>query len=104
MGAEGCGKLEPTHYSQLDAKSLAVSALRAELKARNINSKGLKSQLVARLGKALKNEAEKTEETAQELNDSLAAETDAADDKKKDKDVSNYVIFFPYNKFFPVTI
>lgn len=34
-----------------------VNELRNELKARNINSKGLKSQLVARLTKALKAEA-----------------------------------------------
>ncbi|KAF2900664.1 hypothetical protein ILUMI_05521 [Ignelater luminosus] len=43
-----------------------VSALRTELKARNINSKGLKSQLVARLTKALKMEAEKTEDSSKD--------------------------------------
>ena len=52
-------KLEPTHYSQLDAKTKNVNSLRIELRARNISSKGLKSQLVARLTKALKSEAEK---------------------------------------------
>ena len=52
-------KLEPTHYSQLDAKTMNVNSLRIELRARNISSKGLKSQLVARLTKALKSEAEK---------------------------------------------
>lgn len=39
-----------------------VSALRCELKARNVNYKGLKSQLVARLAKLLKAEAEKNED------------------------------------------
>lgn len=58
--------MEPTHYSQLDPKTLVVSALRTELKARNINAKGLKSQLVARLAKALKAEAEKTEDPSKE--------------------------------------
>lgn len=42
---------------------MAVSALRCELKARNVNYKGLKSQLVARLTKILKAEAaEKNED------------------------------------------
>jgi len=59
-------KLEPTHYSQLDPKNMNVNSLRIELKARNVNSKGLKSQLIARLTKALKTEAEKTEDTVKE--------------------------------------
>ncbi|CAH1186773.1 unnamed protein product [Phyllotreta striolata] len=54
-------KIEPTHYSQLDPKSMVVNDLRAELKARNISYKGLKSQLVARLQKALKAEADKND-------------------------------------------
>ncbi|XP_023018304.1 cell division cycle and apoptosis regulator protein 1 [Leptinotarsa decemlineata] len=59
-------KLEPTHYSQLDPKNMVVNELRAELRARNISDKGLKSQLVARLTKTLKVEAEKTEENSKE--------------------------------------
>lgn len=43
-----------------------VNDLRTELKARNISNKGLKSQLVARLTKALKSEAEKTNENNEE--------------------------------------
>ncbi|RZC40237.1 cell division cycle and apoptosis regulator protein 1-like, partial [Asbolus verrucosus] len=73
-------KLEPTHYSQLDPKSMLVSALRNELKARNVNSKGLKSQLVARLAKALKAEAEKAEDPSKEVQQE--ADYISADEKK----------------------
>lgn len=50
-------KIQPTHYSELDVKTMNVTDLRNELKARNLNSKGLKSQLAARLSKVLKTEA-----------------------------------------------
>lgn len=64
-----------------------VQALRYELKARNMNSKGLKSQLVARLSKALKTESEKTDEDNQEseLNDSKMEE-DKQDSKKESEE------------------
>ena len=39
---------EPSHWSKIDLKQLKVSELRDELEARGLNSKGLKSQLVAR--------------------------------------------------------
>ena len=39
-----------------------VSDLRRELESRNLSSKGLKSQLIARLTKAVKTEQEKEEE------------------------------------------
>ncbi|KAJ3646146.1 hypothetical protein Zmor_023748, partial [Zophobas morio] len=74
-------KLEPTHYSQLDPKTMVVSALRNELKARNVNSKGLKSQLVARLAKALKVEAEKAEDPSKEVQQEVDFDT-SADEKK----------------------
>lgn len=48
---------EPTHYSKLDLKKMKVDELRSELTARNLDSKGLKQQLVNRLKDAL--EAEK---------------------------------------------
>lgn len=61
-----------------------VQSLRTELKARNINSKGLKSQLVARLSKALKTESEKPDEDTQEsdLNESKVEE-ESKDIKKE---------------------
>lgn len=75
--------MEPTHHSQLDPKTMSVGALRVELKARNINSKGLKSQLVAKLVKALKAEADKTDEETKEESQS-EMEVESLDDKKTD--------------------
>ncbi|KAG5877922.1 hypothetical protein JTB14_020960 [Gonioctena quinquepunctata] len=77
-------KLEPTHHSQLDPKNMLVNELRTELKARNISDKGLKSQLVARLTKALKVEAEKTEESTQESKEGESEGDNAAQDKKSE--------------------
>ena len=67
---------EPTSWKQLDIKSMKVSELRAELDARNINSKGLKAQLVARLQEAAQKEQEKQNET----------KLDNAPSETKDKD------------------
>ncbi|GAB0092404.1 cell division cycle and apoptosis regulator protein 1 [Sergentomyia squamirostris] len=50
-------KKEPTHFSQLDTKTMKIQELRDELEARNFSSKGLKPQLAARLAKILKAEA-----------------------------------------------
>ncbi|KAJ4444202.1 hypothetical protein ANN_05992, partial [Periplaneta americana] len=55
-------KKEPTHFSELDPKGMKVNELRQELEARTLSPKGLKSQLIARLTKAIKTEAEKAEE------------------------------------------
>lgn len=59
---------------------MSVNQLRNELKARSVNSKGLKSQLVARLSKALKNEAEKIEDENKE--GPVDVESDSTDEKK----------------------
>lgn len=79
-------KLEPTHYSQLDPKNMNVNDLRNELKARSINSKGLKSQLVARLTKTLKAEAEKTEDDSVDISEQsdMKMETDEKEEKRKE--------------------
>lgn len=42
---------------------MSVADLRSELKARGINSKGLKSQLIAKMTKALKAESEKSDDS-----------------------------------------
>ncbi|CAL8298721.1 unnamed protein product [Merluccius merluccius] len=44
----------PTHWAKLDPKSMKVNDLRKELDCRSLSSKGLKSQLIARLTKQLK--------------------------------------------------
>ena len=49
-------KPEPTPGSDLDVKSMKVNELRSELEARGLNTKGLKSQLAARLQEALDKE------------------------------------------------
>lgn len=46
-----------------------VNDLRKELEARTLSSKGLKSQLIARLTKAIKTEVEKEEEEAENKDD-----------------------------------
>lgn len=71
--------INPTHHSKLDPKSMNVNELRNELNARNVNSKGLKSQLVARLQKTLKSEAER-------MGDNV--EKDKKDDKVVEVDLS----------------
>ncbi|XP_066156460.1 cell division cycle and apoptosis regulator protein 1-like isoform X1 [Euwallacea fornicatus] len=58
--------LEPTHHSELNPKGMTVAQLRTELKARKLDSKGLKAQLVAKLSKALKTESEKDEAEKEE--------------------------------------
>ncbi|GLG95042.1 Cell division cycle and apoptosis regulator protein 1 [Gryllus bimaculatus] len=96
-------KREPTHYSELDPKgmksllydvsmsSVQVNELRQELEARTLSPKGLKSQLIARLTKAIKTEAEKAEEEKEDKKSSdpdppPKAEVDTKDDEKKKKE------------------
>ncbi|KPI91379.1 Cell division cycle and apoptosis regulator protein 1 [Papilio xuthus] len=52
-------KPEPTHYSNINLRSLTVEQLKQELQARNANCTGLRTQLVSRLSKLLKIEKEK---------------------------------------------
>jgi heterogeneous nuclear ribonucleoprotein U-like protein 1 len=47
---------EPTHYSKLDLKKMKVDELKAELLARNLDTKGLKAQLLNRLKEAIESE------------------------------------------------
>ncbi|XP_011643483.1 cell division cycle and apoptosis regulator protein 1-like isoform X2 [Pogonomyrmex barbatus] len=78
-------KKDPTHYSELDPKSMNVNELRQELAARNLSSKGLKSQLLARLLKAVKSEQAKEEgrqDEADENEEDVSPPTKEEDDKK----------------------
>ncbi|XP_062852153.1 cell division cycle and apoptosis regulator protein 1 [Trichomycterus rosablanca] len=59
----------PTHWSKLDPKSMKVNDLRKELENRSLSSKGLKSQLIARLTKQLK-----VEEQVEESKESVKTE------------------------------
>ncbi|XP_018024334.1 cell division cycle and apoptosis regulator protein 1 [Hyalella azteca] len=52
---------DPSHWSALDIKTMKVVELREELDARLLNSRGLRSQLIARLTKVLKSEQDKEE-------------------------------------------
>ena len=70
-----------------------VNELRHELEARTLSPKGLKSQLIARLTKALKTEAEKAEEEddgkkEEEREPTPKSDNDDKDEEKKKKDVS----------------
>jgi len=60
-GDSEVAKTEPKHWKELDPKSMKVTELREQLNARAISSKGLKSQLLARLIKSLEKEQEKEE-------------------------------------------
>lgn len=69
-----------------------VNELRQELEARTLSPKGLKSQLIARLTKAIKTEAEKAEEEEGKRGDDTEPqpkqELEDKDDEKKKKEVN----------------
>ncbi|XP_015600550.1 cell division cycle and apoptosis regulator protein 1 [Cephus cinctus] len=88
-------KKDPTHYSELDPKSMSVNDLRQELAARNLSSKGLKSQLLARLTKATKSEQAKEEGRQDEVEEnekemSPAPKEESSKDDKKSKDSKDH--------------
>lgn len=68
-----------------------MNELRQELEARTLSPKGLKSQLIARLTKAIKTEAEKAEEEEVKKGDDPEPlpkqESEDKDDEKKKKEV-----------------
>ncbi|XP_052772614.1 cell division cycle and apoptosis regulator protein 1-like [Mya arenaria] len=74
-------KKDPTHYSELDPKSMKILDLRRELECRTMSSKGLKSQLIARLTKALKTEQELEEETATQNQETKEEEKEKEEEK-----------------------
>lgn len=58
--------------------------MRQELEARTLNSKGLKSQLVARLSKALKTEQEQEEAGVRAAEQAAAEKAQSADESNAD--------------------
>nr|KAG5704172.1 hypothetical protein BaRGS_009702 [Batillaria attramentaria] len=86
QAAEGAEvKREPTHYSQLDPKTLKLQELRDELDSRNLSSKGLKSQLIARLTKALllEEETESNAEAEKQQKEKEEAERKAKEEEEE---------------------
>nr|XP_020033198.1 cell division cycle and apoptosis regulator protein 1 [Castor canadensis] len=83
----------PTHWSKLDPKTMKVNDLRKELESRALSSKGLKSQLIARLTKQLKVEEQKEEQKELEKSEK---EEEEEDDRKSedDKEVSLFAELF----------
>ncbi|XP_011504659.1 PREDICTED: cell division cycle and apoptosis regulator protein 1-like [Ceratosolen solmsi marchali] len=83
-------KKDPTHYSELDPKYMNVNNLRQELVARNLNAKGLRSQLQARITKAIKLEQAKEEGRQDEIDEndkeSMPSPKDEQKDDKRPKD------------------
>ncbi|XP_041117158.1 cell division cycle and apoptosis regulator protein 1-like isoform X1 [Polyodon spathula] len=81
----------PTHWSKLDPKSMKVNDLRKELESRSLSSKGLKSQLIARLTKQLKveeqtdeiKEPEKPVKVEEEEEEQLKVEEDREEEERK---------------------
>ncbi|XP_008576699.1 PREDICTED: cell division cycle and apoptosis regulator protein 1 [Galeopterus variegatus] len=73
----------PTHWSKLDPKTMKVNDLRKELESRTLSSKGLKSQLIARLTKQLKVEEQKEEQKELEKSEK---EEEEEDDRKSEDD------------------
>ncbi|KAG9428072.1 cell division cycle and apoptosis regulator protein 1 [Apis mellifera carnica] len=85
-------KKDPTHYSELDPKSMNVTELRQELAARNLNCKGLKSQLLARLMKAITSEQAKEEGRQDDIeeNDKDISPPPKEEEDKKFKDIKDH--------------
>ncbi|XP_076450064.1 cell division cycle and apoptosis regulator protein 1-like isoform X2 [Babylonia areolata] len=80
-------KKEPTHFSQLDPKTLKLQELRDELDSRTLSSKGLKSQLIARLTKALlvEEEADFAAKAQKEKEEEEKKAKEEEEEKEKEK-------------------
>ncbi|KAL5018166.1 hypothetical protein ScPMuIL_003888 [Solemya velum] len=85
---EKSARKDPTHYSELDPRTMKIVDLRRELESRTLSSKGLKSQLIARLTKALKTEQEKeeAEEKMETEEEKVKEELESVDTEEKDVD------------------
>uniref|UniRef100_A0A1I7XK81 SAP domain-containing protein n=1 Tax=Heterorhabditis bacteriophora TaxID=37862 RepID=A0A1I7XK81_HETBA len=78
-------KEEPTHWSQLDVKSMKVAELRAELEARGLETKGIKTLLAQRLQEAVDKEQEADGTQSRNGEDvEMKDETDIATEKDEE--------------------
>uniref|UniRef100_A0A8C1N1V7 Cell division cycle and apoptosis regulator protein 1 n=1 Tax=Cyprinus carpio TaxID=7962 RepID=A0A8C1N1V7_CYPCA len=75
----------PTHWAKLDPKSMKVNDLRKELESRTLSSKGLKSQLIARLTKQLKVEEQVEESKEPEKPEPPSVEEDERSDDPEEE-------------------
>merc|ERR1712098_969695 len=82
-GEPGTG--EATHWSQLDTKAMKVAELRSELTARGQNSKGIKTQLAAKLQQCLDEEKEKEAAENKEKEKEKDGEKPAEEGEKMDE-------------------
>ncbi|CAA9999953.1 unnamed protein product, partial [Nesidiocoris tenuis] len=73
----------------IDLSSCTQCELRDELEARNLSPKGLKSQLVARLAKAIKTEADEEEANGNVMDDPNAVLDDTVDNKETKESKEN---------------
>uniref|UniRef100_A0A1B6DP60 SAP domain-containing protein n=2 Tax=Clastoptera arizonana TaxID=38151 RepID=A0A1B6DP60_9HEMI len=78
-------KKAPTDFSELDPKTMKVTELREELEARTLSPRGIKSQLAARLLKAIKSESDKAEEELAKKENAKALAKSEKDDKEDER-------------------
>jgi len=82
-------KGDPSHWKDLDPKTMKVNDLKVELEARGQNSKGLKSQLQARLQKIIQQEEEaetKEKKDSEENTEDTQEKEDGDADKEKEEE------------------
>uniref|UniRef100_A0A915PP47 SAP domain-containing protein n=1 Tax=Setaria digitata TaxID=48799 RepID=A0A915PP47_9BILA len=77
--------LIPTHWSKLDIKTMKVAELRQELMARDLETKGVKSVLYARLQEALDQEKAKDEDK----DDKVETVKPKEEEKKEEKELTD---------------
>jgi len=76
-------KADPTPWKELDPKTMKVNDLKGELEARGQSSKGLKSQLQARLQKCIQTEEEEEKKAAEGEEAAVVEETAAVAEPKE---------------------
>ncbi|EFO26987.2 hypothetical protein LOAG_01502 [Loa loa] len=78
--------LNPTHWSKLDIRTMKVAELRQELMARDLETKGVKSVLCARLQEALDHEKTKDEDKGDKAEVAKVKEEEKEEKELTDED------------------